>query len=797
MSATFPDSNPFARPLSSSGGKASGLQWLTDNRYSVPPWFWIPLEILAGNQISGEFNPAFIAEIIKYCETAIGTAPYGLAIRSSAASEDGIASSCAGQMQTILGVSGPIELADALKICLRSILDFQKQEAVSSAVPSGSIIIQRMLAPDFSGVAFSADPSSGDRTHALISSCSGLGQPLTAGEITPDEYRVSNTGFIVHTMTGEPMGQTTIVLGGRIIPVEKTMKSGLSEANTRRVAALVRDISKGRNCPQDIEWSLVGSDLYVLQARPITRLPECNDKNTFSTAFDNSNIEESYCGVSTPLTFSFARKAYERVYLQTMEVLKISRKKREEMQPYMANLLGLVEGRIYYNIRNWHRGLLLFPAFDLHKSDMEKMMGVSEPVDFVEDTKKSWLEKLRRLSGVLKAISSLSFGFFLLPLLVKRFHSRTDRRIKHARATDLTTLTACDIFYMLSEFKDKLLQDWHVPIINDFNVMMRNGKLARYLTEQGLDKFRDAVNQALAIDPNLASARPAYELSAIARQASENPDVVAAIQSQGVADFMGRIAVLDPILHRRCIDFIDQYGDRTIGELKLETVTMRLDHNLLAAYLRPLLTYNENPLRRAELPTAVTGHRRFNLLVNRLRDAIRWREEMRFTRTKVFGVVRDCYVEIGRRFSHIGLIGHPADIFYLTEGDIGDIFSGSFYGSSPKHLILQRKSEYESYKDKRPSGHIYVNGIPNGLASSTGRVTIEGNLRGTGCSPGIASGPVVKVECLKMDLDLGGKILCAQRTDPGWAPLFPAVRGILIEKGSTLSHSAIIARELA
>jgi len=798
MPATFPDSNPFHRPLKVSGGKAIGLQWLTDNGYSVPPWLWVPIDVLLANiasENSNEFEHAFINEIEKYCQVLIGEAPYGLAVRSSGASEDGLVSSCAGQMQTVLGVSGASALANAMRTCLRSIVDFQRQRTGSDLISAGSIIIQRMLAPDFSGVAFSADPTTGDRTQTFISSCAGLGQPLTAGEITPDEHRVSDAGLITHTMHGEPANQTMVTLGGGIIPMDQNSRSELPAIMVAKVAAVVRDIARRRGTPQDIEWSLVGSDLYVLQARPITRLPERNDE-AFSTAFDNSNIEESYCGVTTPLTFSFARNAYERVYLQTMEVLQISRRKREKMQPYMANLLGLVEGRIYYNIRNWHRGLLLFPAFDLHKTDMERMMGVSEPVSFVEDTRQSRMEKVRRLPGILKAMGSLSFGFFVLPLLVKRFHLRTERLINDARSKDLSDFTAYRIFQMLNDFKDDLLKAWHVPIINDFNVMISNGKLMRYLTAKGLDGFKDAVNQALAVDPNLASVRPAYELAALARMAKEKPDVVALIQNKGVADFMGRLAVIDSAMHQRCLDFIDRYGDRTIGELKLETVTMRLDHSLLAAYLRPLIASSVNPLRPPQLPQAVTEHRRFNSLLIRLRHAIRWREEMRFTRTKVFGVVRDYYVEIGRRLSHLGRLARPDDIFFLTESEIEDTFNGCLYENDLKPLIEYRRRAYDNYEQTRPAGHIRVEGIPHCLGSSPSKISMSSHLRGTGCSPGVASGPIVKVESLTLDLELAGKILCARRTDPGWAPLFPAVRGILIEKGSTLSHSAIIAREL-
>ncbi|MFW5693474.1 MAG: PEP-utilizing enzyme [Thermoguttaceae bacterium] len=72
----------------------------------------------------------------------------------------------------------------------------------------------------------------------------------------------------------------------------------------------------------------------------------------------------------------------------------------------------------------------------------------------------------------------------------------------------------------------------------------------------------------------------------------------------------------------------------------------------------------------------------------------------------------------------------------------------------------------------------------------------EGDLSGTGCCPGEVTAPVRIVHSPRDDLELNGRILVAGRTDPGWVPLYPAVSGLLIERGSILSHSAIVAREM-
>jgi pyruvate,water dikinase len=75
-------------------------------------------------------------------------------------------------------------------------------------------------------------------------------------------------------------------------------------------------------------------------------------------------------------------------------------------------------------------------------------------------------------------------------------------------------------------------------------------------------------------------------------------------------------------------------------------------------------------------------------------------------------------------------------------------------------------------------------------------VAEDGTLRGTGCSPGIVTGTVKVIRTPREDVSLNGEILVAERTDPGWVPLYPSVSGLLIERGSILSHSAIVAREM-
>ena len=116
----------------------------------------------------------------------------------------------------------------------------------------------------------------------------------------------------------------------------------------------------------------------MLQARPVTRISEYGPAAGNRLVWDNSNIIESYSGVTTPMTFSFIRRAYTIVYHCFAEVMGISPKKVQASRHVFENMLGLIRGRVFYNIQNWYRLIQLFPGFQYNAQFMESMMGLKE-----------------------------------------------------------------------------------------------------------------------------------------------------------------------------------------------------------------------------------------------------------------------------------------------------------------------------------------------------------------------------------------------------------------------------------
>ena len=344
------------------------------------------------------------------------------AVRSSAVGEDSKQASFAGQMDSYLFQKGIDSIEKSIVNCLASIYTdrayFYRLQKGLPLTPRGAVIVQAMIDADVSGVFFTAHPVNGRRDMALATACYGSGEGVVSGVCNADEFTIQlNSGEVVEETIVDK--DIAIVFdhkkGCGTVEVKvdeaKRKQSCINNHLLKELTKICREIASHYGYAQDIEWSIRKNKIYILQTRPVTSLPDPATAKGTKIVWDNSNIQESYNGVTTPLTFSFANRAYRDVYTQTMKVLKVSDKQIKDHEYVLANLLGLVKGRVYYNINNWYRGLLLAPSFKTNKADMERMMGLSDPVDFVKDTESSLLEKLIKMPRMLLILFSMLNSF--------------------------------------------------------------------------------------------------------------------------------------------------------------------------------------------------------------------------------------------------------------------------------------------------------------------------------------------------------------------------------------------------
>jgi pyruvate,water dikinase len=185
-------------------------------------------------------------------------------------------------------------------------------------------------------------------------------------------------------------------------------------------------------------------------------------------------------------------------------------------------------------------------------------------------------------------------------------------------------------------------------------------------------------------------------------------------------------------------------------------------------------------------------------VLNNARNAVKNRENQRFARTEAYSLIRTLIRAIGSKWEANKIIDHQDDIFYLELDEIISYIEGVSTCINLKGLIELRKKEFEAYEDSNPDDRIETEGIVyyNNSFNNESVVKTDNTLKGLGCCPGIVDSKVQVVIKPDASLKLNNEIMVAKYTDPGWVVLFPSVSGLIIEKGSMLSHSAIVAREM-
>jgi pyruvate,water dikinase len=566
---------------------------------------------------------------------------------------------------------------------------------------------------------------------------------------------------------------------------------------------------------------LKDDQFYVLQARPVTTLPPLNSNQDDVVVWDNSNIQESYCGVTTPLTFSFANKAYKTVYEQTLRLLGVNESVVQEHQGMLENMLGLIHGRVYYNINNWYRGLLFLPSFKTNKSDMERMMGLTDPVDMIQDQELTTKDKIKKVPQILRALYAMFSRFRNMDLLVHNFRELFRKEYDSIDRASLHTLTIGQLINESRRLDKSLLENWTTPIVNDFYVMMMNGRVHRWLEKISVENPEVIQNNLLSGEEGIESTEPTKMLLRMCDYLRKTPSTQQLVLKSENSVLLALIQTQDHDFYQQCQKYIELYGDRTMGELKLESITLRQDSSFMFAILKNFLVKedltlatlaeNEAKFRSESEETVIPvikkklgarALKKFNKDLSALRDAIRNRENMRLARTRMFGLYRDIYVEIGQQLAFYGKLDEARDVFYLTLEEIYAYKDGRAVQTQLQPLVDSRKEEFASYEAEDLPHHFWTKGAVycnNEFEYPHQNEDVDlnaSNLKGTGCYPGVVEEKIRLIFSPDDELNLNGQILCTVRTDPGWAPLFPTAGGIIVERGSTLSHSAVVAREL-
>ncbi len=872
MSYCIEAGEPLARFSQSGGGKARNLAALTQIGCPVPEWFCVSSEAfeeflrvnhlhdkLAPQEPLAEFAdgveklfvkssiPDAIVREIQQQIAKQGLNGLLLAVRSSGLDEDSAENSFAGQFSSYLFQRGLDAVLLSLRKCWASAyseraLSYRRERGLPLTGIAVGVVIQKMVDAESAGVAFSRHPIRIlDRDQLLISSVWGLGEGLVSGALDSDNFEVHRDKLEIQAQIADKTEAFRQDPGGGVRPqptdAGRAKTPSLTDEQVREVARLCLELEAKLGAPQDCEWAFEAGRLYCVQTRPITNLPpqsfyDPSIKGESPILWDNSNIIESYSGVTSPLTFSFASRAYRQVYIQFCEVMGVPRSEIDAREEMFRNMLGLLRGRIYYNLVNWYRLVLMLPGSANNKGFMETMMGVKQKLkpevtqlfDFVNHPFRYSLgDKLRLLWGTIRRFRDID-------AIVSTFQAHFEAVYQDARKKDFDAMPIDRQIAQYHHLEEQLLKRWHAPIINDYLCMVFFGLIKR-LTEKWVAADEEGAslqNDLLCGQGDLESTEPTKTLMRIADWI-DNGDprrrewflskpsdrVWAEIRDGGE----------HPEIAARVFDFLDKYGFRCVNELKLEEPDLHDDPafaiNSIASYVRTKsysiarMEEREREIRGAAEAKArgkLSGWRlgAYFWVLKHTRKAVRNRENLRFARTKVFGIARHLFRGIGLNLQRLGLVDGPRDVFFLTVEELIGFVEGRAVSVDLRSLVVARKKEYAGYERELPPPdrlltygaacvsvpYPQVLGESDLLRSELPASTDPDVLVGTPCCPGVVEGVVRVVKELKEAEGLNGEILVTARTDPGWVPLYPSCSGLLIERGSLLSHSAVVAREL-
>jgi pyruvate,water dikinase len=469
------------------------------------------------------------------------------------------------------------------------------------------------------------------------------------------------------------------------------------------------------------------------------------------------------------------------------------------------SMIGLVRGRVYYNLTSWYRLLALLPGFRHNKAFMEEMMGVGESLAW-----RARKGRVREAIGVAGLLVRASYLASTLERRVTAFEVLIEEICREHERSGVLELDLAQLVGRYEGLKDRLFANWQAPIVNDFLTMVFHGVLRRLIEKYELEAHGNLGNDLLCSDGLIRSVEPAQALIRLAETVRADPDLTALFARCSDRELAEVVTDGDgpPEFRAELAEHLAALGSRWTHELKLEIPSVREDPAPLFAAVRayldrtlPVRRRRDDVRRQAErkvrrrLGTRTPRALAFRWVLRRTLRHLAHRENMRNARGQAFGVARDLATAIGLRLHEASRLDEPRDVFYLTIDEVRASVGPA--RQDLRSLAASRRREFDVYRNEPPPPDRFET-VGDALfpAHEIAHATPGPRLRGHACCPGVVRGRPRLLESPHADQLQTGEILVAKQTDPGWVTVFPLAAGILVERGSALSHSAIVAREL-
>ena len=805
------------------GGKAHSLGVLTSGGFPVPRGIVLttraldlhlaamplgdegeaPAALLASGKLpADEVLAAYRARLIAaelpaevHAALAQGYATLGdevaVAVRSSGTREDLEGASFAGQYETFLNIHGLAAVEAAVKKCWASlwearVLTYALERGGGTDGLQMAVVVQTLVAADVAGVLFTINPLTGAENQVLIEAVFGLGESLVSGKVDADRYVIDiHSGALLHEELNEKRLKIAAAADGTVeSPLELAAATArtLDEAQLRELAHTGAAIQELYGRPMDVEWTLRGGELAVVQARPVTQISFSADIGEWTTAdFRDGGVSSAVC---SPFMFSLYEVAFNNSLPRYLKMLRLI------PRDFDSSWCRMFFARPYWSMGYVKRALAKIPGYD--EDSFEADLGIDP--DPSHPGKKTPVS-VRGVIGALPTLFALKHGF-KHRLAQNREFVRTFSEQKQPYDLDCAALQALERGNFVHTF-ERAITSFYLHVETSYFTTIYNTTNAKLELKPAFDKARAACGgdldelKLVCGLTNLSHIRPLKDLHRTLRRLHRDGK---AVDDQTVREFATRWRhngrkVLDIRVPRWSDDlpFVRSVLERALADFREESDPLRHEKSQLAEYeaerARAERALRWQPLARHSFLSKLQLVRRFAW----------WREEMRDYSSYAYYVVRKWGVEAGRRLADEGVFDAPDDVWYLKFQEVTQLLNGQLSRAQARQLVGKGRWLVSSFRNFDNPNEIGARYDYDDREEST---PTGNTLQGTGCSSGRVTARARVVRALdEMDSVERGDILITHFTDPGWTPLFARIAGVVTETGGVLSHAAVISRE--
>jgi rifampicin phosphotransferase len=722
---------------------------------------------------------------------------HAYAVRSSATAEDLPHASFAGQQDTYLNIIGKDAILKHISKCWASLFTdraviYRMQNGFDHGQVYLSVIIQRMVFPQASGILFTADPITSNRKLISIDASFGLGEALVSGLVSADCYKVKEGKIENKRIATKKLAIYGRKEGGtETVPINPNQQKTqtLTDHQILQLARIGRQIEAYFGCPQDIEWCLVDDTFYIVQSRPITTLfpiPEANDQENH--VYLSVGHQQMMTDPIKPLGLSFhllitpapMRKAGGRLFVDVT---------RQLSSPDSSKMLIDGMGK--------HDPLM-----------KDALMNIIERGDFIKSLS-NHNKAPRPNRGNVDIQEQIENNPTIVHDLIKKSQASIEelkQNIQTKSGLDLIDFILEDIQELKKILFDPQSSAVFMAAINASAWI--NEKMNEWLGEKNA---ADPLTQSV---PNNITSEMGLALMDVADVIRYYPEVIHYLQDVKDDHFLDELVKINGgrVARDAIVAYLSKYGMRCSGEIDITKPRWsEKPTTLIPMILSNIKNFEPNASQRKfeqgrsvalkkeqeildrlkQLPDGEQKANETKRMIDRIRNFSGFREYPKYGMVSRYFVYKQALMKEAEKLKQKGIILEKEDIYYLTFEELHEVVRTK---RLDYQIVSIRKDEYKFYEKLTPprvitsDGEIFVGKYKReslpvdaivGLPVSAG--VIEGRAR-----------VILNMEDAVLE---DGDILVTFFTDPSWTPLFVSIKGLVTEVGGLMTHGAVIARE--